>query len=374
MGAYKYTAGKSSSEPLRCKSIAIAGEGAAFRRGVRKGLVTAGANCYTRDLQNKPGNQMTPSHLASAARKLATRSQRISCKVIDERGMRQLGMGLLLSVSQGSTQPAKLVHLTYKPKLRARGRVALVGKGLTFDAGGISLKPSSKMDEMRFDMSGGAAVLGVFHALASIDVPQEVHGIVACSENLIDGGATKPGDIHSAMNGKTVEVLNTDAEGRLILADALCYAEKKVKPDAILDLATLTGSVVVGLGHEVSGIFPSTGALRDELVAAGDAVGERCWPLPLFDAHKDAMKGVVADIKNISSPSLGAGSSAGAAFLSYFVGDDTEWCHLDIAGTAWGGAERDWVGGSTGSGVGTRLLIEYLESRRQRGRSDQGRQ
>jgi leucyl aminopeptidase len=363
MGAYRFTAAKSSPEPVYCKALAIAGAGAPFKRGVRKGVVTAEANCFARDLQNQPGNKMTPSGLAAAARKLAARSERVRCKVIDEKGMGALGMGLLLSVSQGSTQPAKLIHLTYKPRGKAQGRVALVGKGLTFDAGGISIKPSAKMDEMRFDMSGGAAVLGVFHALAALDLPCEVHGIVAASENLIDGNATKPGDVHRAMNGKTVEILNTDAEGRLILADALCYVQKTVKPDTILDLATLTGAVIVGLGHEASGVFPSTTRLRDALVAAGEAVGERCWPLPLLEVHKQGMKGAVADLKNIAAPSMGAGSSAGAAFLSYFVDEDTEWCHLDIAGTAWGTAERDWVGGPHGTGVGTRLLIEYLESR-----------
>jgi leucyl aminopeptidase len=235
---------------------------------------------------------------------------------------------------------------------------------LTFDAGGISLKPSAKMDEMRYDMSGGAAVLGVFHALAKLDVPWEVHGVVPASENLMDGSATKPGDIHTAMNGKTVEVLNTDAEGRLILADALCYAEQKIKPDTIIDLATLTGAVVMGLGHELSGAYPSTTALKDALVAAGERVGELVWPMPLLEVHKSAMKGRVADLANISSPAVGAGSVTGAAFLSNFVSDSTEWCHLDIAGTAWGAAQRDWVGGAQGTGVGTRLLIEYLETRK----------
>jgi leucyl aminopeptidase len=239
-----------------------------------------------------------------------------------------------------------------------------VGKGLTFDAGGISLKPSAKMDEMRYDMSGGAAVLGVFHALAAIDVPFEVHGIVPSSENMPGSKATKPGDVITAMNGTTVEVLNTDAEGRLILGDALAYTEKKVKPDTIIDLATLTGAVVMALGHELSGMFASTDRLRDQLLEAGEETGERVWPLPLLDCHKEFMKGVVADLRNISSPAMGAGSTAGAAFLASFVGEDTEWCHLDIAGAAWGGIQREWVGGAQGSGVGTRLLMQYLETRR----------
>jgi leucyl aminopeptidase len=219
------------------------------------------------------------------------------------------------------------------------------------------------MDEMRFDMSGGAAVLGVFRALRELDVPFEVHGVVPSTENLPGGAATKPGDIHVAMNGTTVEILNTDAEGRLILADALCYTVAKIKPDTIIDLATLTGAVVTALGHELSGLFASSDKLRDELVEAGRETGELLWPLPLLDYHKEQMKGVFGDLKNISGGDMGAGSSAGAAFLAPFVGS-TDWAHLDIAGTAWGGSNRDWVGGSLGSGVGTRLLVRYLESRR----------
>jgi leucyl aminopeptidase len=218
------------------------------------------------------------------------------------------------------------------------------------------------MDEMRFDMSGGATVLGVFHALASLDVDREVHGIVPCTENLINGAATKPGDIHTGMSGKTVEVLNTDAEGRLILADALSYAAQKVKPDVTIDLATLTGAVVVALGHELSGMFTASAALRDALLAAGEATGEAVWPLPLLELHKDAMKGSSADLKNIAGGDVGAGSTTAAAFLSHFAEDVGDWCHLDIAGTAWGGRQRQWVGGPQGSGVGPRLLIQYLES------------
>ncbi|MEM1451940.1 MAG: M17 family metallopeptidase, partial [Planctomycetota bacterium] len=241
------------------------------------------------------------------------------------------------------------------------GRVAFVGKGLTFDAGGYSLKPPPKMDEMRFDMSGGAAVLGAMHALASgVDVPFEVHGVVPSSENLIDGNATKPGDVHTGMSGTTVEILNTDAEGRLILADALTYVDTKVRPDTVIDLATLTGAVIVGLGHEVSGMFSTSTDLRDALLEAGEATGEHVWPLPLLDAHKEGMKGKSADLANIGSPSMGAGPSQGAAFLAHFAGEGSDWAHLDIAGTAWNTRDRDWVGGSTGTGVGARLLVEYL--------------
>ncbi len=365
MGSYQYTGGKGKAPKEVCKRFDLLGGNAAFRKGARRGTHLAAANMYTRDLQNGAGNQVTPRVLVAEARKLAKRSARISVKIIDEKEMKRLGMGLLLSVSQGSSLPAYLIHLTYKPKAkRSKGPVCFVGKGLTFDAGGISIKPSAKMDEMRYDMSGGAAVLGAFHALGDLDVAQEVHGLVPASENVINGIATKPGDIHKAMNGKTVEVNNTDAEGRLILADALCYAEKKIKPDTLIDLATLTGAVIVGLGHEHTAIYPTTTKLRDELVAAGESVGEACWPMPLTELHKDAMRGRMADLSNISSPAVGGGSLTGAGFLAHFVSPDTEWSHLDIAGTAWNTTGRGWVGGAMGSGVGARLLVDYLGRRK----------
>ncbi len=215
------------------------------------------------------------------------------------------------------------------------------------------------MDEMRYDMSGSAAVIGAFHALTAIDVPYEVHGIVPTSENMPDGKATKPGDIHTAMNGKTVEILNTDAEGRLILGDALCYTVEKVKPDTIVDLATLTGAVIMALGHEMSAIYPTTDRLRDALMAAGEASGEPVWPMPVPEAFTENLAAGPADLRNITTPNMGGGSIAGAAFLKEFVGD-TEWCHIDIAGTAWGQNARDYTGGTGGTGFGTRLLIEYL--------------
>ena len=184
--------------------------------------------------------------------------------------------------------------------------------------------------------------------------------MVPASENLIDGNATKPGDVHKAMSGTTVEILNTDAEGRLILADALTYVDQKVKPEVIIDLATLTGAVITGLGHELTGMFASTDELRDELLAAGEVSGEPVWPLPLLPAHKEGMKGQSADLANIGSPAMGAGPSQGAAFLSHFVSDERSWAHLDIAGTAWNTRDRDWAGGSSGTGVGARLLVQYL--------------
>ena len=361
MATYAFTDSKSDPDPGSLQKVTIMGPGTSFKRGATRGEILARANMFTRDLQNGAGNVITPSALAKRAQSVAKKSPNITAKIIDEAAMKKLGMGLLLGVSQGSTEPAKLIHLKYSPPGKSKGRIAFVGKGLTFDAGGYSLKPPPKMDEMRFDMSGGAAVLGAMHALAELDVPFEVHGVVPSSENLIDGNATKPGDVHTGMSGTTVEILNTDAEGRLILADALSYVAEKVKPDTIIDLATLTGAVIVGLGHEITGMFASTDELRDALVLAGRSSGEPVWPLPLLDSHRDGMKGRSADLANIASPAMGAGPSQGAAFLSHFVPAEVAWAHLDIAGTAWNARDRDWSGGAgLGTGVGARLLVEYL--------------
>ena len=361
MGSYRYVECKSKSKKPKLGRVTVVGAGATFKKGVQRGDGLGAAANFTRDLQNAPGNIVTPTELAARARKIATGNAQLTAKVLDEAAMKKLGMGALLGVSAGSRQPAKLIHLTYKPKSKGRGvkKIAFVGKGLTFDAGGISLKPSAKMDEMKYDMSGGAAVLGMFHALASLGCKHEVHGIVPASENLPDGLATKPGDVHTAMNGKTIEVLNTDAEGRLILADALCYTATKVKPDTVIDLATLTGAVIVALGHELSAMFPSTANLAERLTRAGEASGELVWELPLLDVHRDQMKSRVSDLRNINTPGQGNGSTTGAAFLENFIGDH-EWCHLDIAGSAWGGLDKDYAGGPQGTGVGVRLLMEYL--------------
>ncbi|HVS18123.1 MAG TPA: leucyl aminopeptidase [Planctomycetota bacterium] len=361
MGAYRFEECRSKPRKAKLGELQLVG-GAEFRHGADRGRILAEANAFTRDLQNQPANRMRPRDMAAEARKLAKGSKRVTVRVHDKAALQRLKAGALLSVAAGSVEPPVLIHLVYKPKGRSKGRIALVGKGLTFDTGGVSIKPSAKMWDMKYDMSGGAAVLGAFHALRRLDVPFEVHGVVPSSENMPDAAATKPGDLVTAMNGTTIEVLNTDAEGRLILADALCYVADKVKPDTTIDLATLTGAVVMAVGHDYSGLFTSSDGLRDALRKAGDAVGERLWPLPLEDFHKDWMKGTVGDLKNIHSTDQGAGASAGAAFLAHFA-PPGEWAHLDIAGAAWGGPTRDWVGGALGSGVGARLLVRYLLDR-----------
>jgi leucyl aminopeptidase len=362
LGSYRYEPHKSKKKETKLRELVLCGGGKEFRAGAKRGRTRAAACAFVRDLQNAPGNVMRPRDLAEAAKQLAQKSERIRCTILDRAAMKKLGMGALLGVAQGSSEPPYLVHLVYRAGVRGAPKLALVGKGLTFDSGGISIKPAGKMWEMKYDMSGGAAVLGVFHALAELDLPLEVHGLVPCSENLPDAGAIKPGDVVTASNGTTIEVLNTDAEGRLILCDALAYAVKHLAPDAIVDLATLTGAVGVALGHEFAGAMGNDVELRDELTACGEAVGERLWPLPLEEFHKEQLRGEVADLKNIHGEGLGAGSSAGGAFLWHFVGK-TPWVHLDIAGTAWGSMNRDWVGGPQGSGFGARLLLEWLERR-----------
>lgn len=358
MGGYRLDAFKSDAPKKTLKKV-IVQSNAGFNRGAKRGEIIGGGNIFARRLQDSPANKMRPRDLASEAKKIAGRSNRITAKVMTEKEMKSRGMGSLLSVSQGSSEPAYLIHLIYKPAKKAKKKVCLVGKGLTFDCGGISIKPSARMDEMKYDMSGGAAVLGTFQALVDLEPDVEVHGLVPTSENMVDAGAVKPGDLVTASNGLTIEVLNTDAEGRLILADALAYAQKTIKPNAMIDLATLTGAMVVALGHEITGGMGNNEDLLNELVESGKVTSEAVWPMPITDFHKEDMKGRVGDLKNIGSPSTGAGSCTAGAFLSYFVGD-IPWVHLDIAGSAWGATDRDYQGGPVGTGVGVRLLLDFL--------------
>ncbi len=351
---------KASAKQKSPERAVLHGKGSDFVHGVERGARVAEAVNFARDLEDSPANFATPRVLAAAANKLAGR--RVTCRVLEEKDMKRLGMGALLGVSQGSSEPAKLIVLRYRPKGRVRERIAVVGKGLTFDSGGISIKPSAAMDEMKYDMCGGGAVLGLFHALREMDLPLEVIGVVPASENLPDGKAYKPSDVLQAMNGTTIEVLNTDAEGRLILCDAICYVEKEFEPDVIVDLATLTGAVVVALGHEATGVLGNDDATRDAVCDAGERAGERCWPLPLWDVHRDQMKSDLADLKNINSGKDGGGAIAGGAFLAHFV-KKAKWVHMDIAGTAWGGRERDYLHSSGANGVGVRTLVQFLLDR-----------
>jgi leucyl aminopeptidase len=310
-----------------------------------------------RDLSNSPGNEVNPSYLAKQAQEIAAKTT-LRCHVLDVDGIREHQMGCLLGVAQGSEQPPTFIILEHAPKGAREKPIVLIGKGITFDSGGISIKPAANMEDMKMDMSGGAAVLGTMQALAQLGYPRCVVGLVPASENLPNGNAVKPGDILRAMSGKTVEVINTDAEGRLILADALTYAVQEFKPTCMIDLATLTGAVVVALGSQATGMMGTDKAMMDRLRAAGEYSAERVWELPLYEEYSKQIKSDFADIKNVSN-NREAGSIIGGAFLKEFVGD-TPWVHLDIAGTAWTRENKPYIPkGATG--VGIRLLVKTLE-------------
>ena len=329
-----------------------------LQRGAERGQVIAEAVSLARDLGNSPGNDINPTYLASTAQTLAETTS-LGCRLLDPAEMKELNMGCLLGVAQGSAQPPAFIVLEHTPRGASGAPIVLVGKGLTFDSGGISIKPAGGMEDMKMDMSGGAAVLGTMQALARLNYPRRVVGLVPASENLPSGTAVKPGDILRAMSGKTVEVINTDAEGRLILADALSYAVEKYQPACIIDLATLTGAVVVALGHQATGMMGTDDDMMTRLREAGERCAERVWQLPLFDEYSKQIKSDFADIKNTGG-GRDAGSIIGGAFLKEFVGD-TPWVHLDIAGMAWTREAKPYVPkGSTGWGI--RLLVETLES------------
>ncbi|MCC2658285.1 MAG: leucyl aminopeptidase [Panacagrimonas sp.] len=332
--------------------VATRAELSAADRGLREALAIGEGQNLAKDLGNLPGNLCTPTYLADAARKLAGPGSNIKVKVLEESDMKKLGMGSLLSVSRGSREPAKLIVLEYLKGKKGHRPVALVGKGLTFDAGGISIKPAAGMDEMKFDMCGGAAVLGTFKAVSQLKLPINLVGVVAASENLPDGDANKPGDVVTSMAGITIEILNTDAEGRLILADALTYTERQYDPAVCIDMATLTGACVVALGSYPSGLFSNTPALARALTTAGEQIGDRVWELPMWPEYDDHIKSECADIANIATKGgRDAGATIGAVFLHRFA-RKMKWAHLDIAGTAWIGKK------STGRPVP--LLVQYL--------------
>jgi leucyl aminopeptidase len=326
---------------------------AAAETAVRLGAAIVGGMDLARDLGNLPGNVCTPTYLAEQATSLAKRHG-LKCKVLEEKDMAKLGMGSLLSVTQGSEQPPKFIVLHYNGGAKDAQPVVLVGKGITFDSGGISLKPGAEMDEMKYDMCGAASVLGALSAAAEAGLALNVVGLIPTCENLPSGRASKPGDVVTSLSGQTIEILNTDAEGRLILCDALTYAER-FEPAAVVDIATLTGACVIALGHVVSGLLANDEKLSREVQAAGDAAYDRCWPLPLLDDYQEQLKSNFADMANIGGRP--AGTITAAAFLSRFT-KKYPWAHLDIAGTAWkSGAEK----GSTGRPVP--LLVHFLAGR-----------
>ena len=328
----------------------------ALKKSIDKAQKIADSTFLARDLGNHPSNKATPTYLADTARKMS-RKYGIVCKVLGEKEIKRLGMGSFLGVAKGSDEPPKLIVMEYFKGGNKKSPIAIVGKGVTFDTGGISLKPPAGMDEMKMDMMGAAATIGAMQAIASLKLKVDVVGIVPTTENMPGGSAIKPGDIIKSMSGKTIEVLNTDAEGRLILADGLSYAGR-YKPKAIIDLATLTGAVIHALGHHISAVISNNDDLVNKLKKSGDATGERVWELPLLEEYEKAVKSNIADLKNIASPGVGAGTITAGAFLKSFVGDQP-WAHLDIAGTAWGEGKEYVPKGA--SGIGVRLLLDLIE-------------
>jgi leucyl aminopeptidase len=331
---------------------------AAVREGVRVGEIGAAATCLARDLVNEPANVVTPTYLAERAEEIA-RAGRLRVRVLEREDCEKLGMGAFVGVAQGSHEPPKFIHLTYAPSRRARRKVVVIGKGITFDSGGLDLKSADGMLRMKDDMSGAAAVLGLFTALPKLRLPIEVHGLIAATENMPSGTAQRPGDIVRAMDGTTIEIGNTDAEGRLTLADALAYGAREIKPDEMIDMATLTGAVVIALGLSVSGVFGSQDALTNRVLAAAQTAGERMWRMPLHDEYREGLKSDIADLNNISSQ-RGAGAIVAALFMRDFAAG-IPWVHLDIAGTAF--AERDGpLGPKGGTGVAVRTLLAHLSA------------
>ena len=355
----------SEKEERLIERLVVIAQGAsedALRRGAERGRIIGESVNFTRDLANEPGAYMTPTIMAERARAIASEFG-LEVDVLDGERMEQEGMGSLLSVARGSEEPPTLMVLKYTPegyKGSANGHdeelLAFVGKGVTFDSGGISIKPGENMELMKYDMTGGATVLGVMRAVAQLKPPMPLLGVVPATENLPSGKATKPGDVVRAMSGKTIEVINTDAEGRLILADAICYA-KKLGATRIVDLATLTGAVSVALGDVNTGILGTDQELIDEVIAAGREVGEKFWQLPLDKEYTKQIKSDIADIKNVGGRM--AGAITAAAFLKEFA-DGISWAHLDIAGTAWGDDAKPYRSKGP-TGVGVRTLLNLIE-------------
>ncbi|MSQ70742.1 MAG: leucyl aminopeptidase [Betaproteobacteria bacterium] len=356
--SYRFDQMKSKKSEPRALSKMILASGAkrdaeALARGTATGRAIASGMSLTKDLGNLPGNVCTPTYLALQAQQLA-KDWKLDVEVLEKKDMERLGMGSLLSVARGSRQAPKFIVLRYSGAAKKERPVVLIGKGITFDTGGISIKPSADMDEMKYDMCGAGSVFGTLRAVAEMRLKLNVVGLIPTTENMPGGAATKPGDIVTSMSGQTIEILNTDAEGRLILCDALTYAER-FEPQAVVDIATLTGACVIALGHVCSGVFANQDRLARELMAAGDESWDRAWQLPLWEDYQEQLKSNFADFANIGGRA--AGSVTAACFLARFA-KKFEWAHLDIAGTAWrSGKEK----GASGRPVP--LLTSFLMKR-----------
>ncbi|MCO6058381.1 leucyl aminopeptidase [Pseudomonas sp. MOB-449] len=358
-GGYVFDRFKSQkADPKALKKITLLVEKADqadVERGCLHAQAIANGMAFTRDLGNLPPNLCHPSFIAEEAKALAKAHKNLKVEVLDEKKLKELGAGAFLAVAQGSDQPPRMIVLNYQGGKKDDKPFALVGKGITFDTGGISIKPAAGMDEMKYDMCGAASVLGTFRAVLELQLPINLVGLLACAENMPSGGATRPGDIVTTMSGQTVEILNTDAEGRLVLCDTLTYAER-FKPQAVIDIATLTGACIVALGSNTSGLMGNNDGLVKQILKAGEYADDRAWQLPLFDEYQEQLDSPFADIANIGGPK--AGTITAGCFLSRFA-KKFHWAHLDIAGTAWisGGKDK----GATGRPVP--LLTQFLLDR-----------
>lgn len=356
LGAYSYDRFKSEPEPSKIASVVVVSDDGAVAEGLERAGRVADAVCWARDLGNTPGGTLTPEELAAAAIEMAER-EGLEVHVLDHDAIVEARLGGLLGVNRGSTRPPRFIELRHVPAGESRGRVALVGKGITFDSGGLSIKTADGMVGMQGDMGGGAAVLGAMSVVRTFAPDLEVRAYVPATDNMLGGDATRPGDVLTIRNGTTVEVLNTDAEGRLVLADGLCMAAE-AEPDAVVDLATLTGACMVALGSHIAGLMGNDDAWSGQVRDAAERAGERVWPLPLPDDYRRSLDTPVADIKNVG-PRWGGALTAGL-FLREFVPDGLPWVHLDIAGPAWADDATDLTRkGATGFGV--RTLVSLLE-------------
>jgi leucyl aminopeptidase len=357
----KYKTDKKKDKFIDTVAIGAYGdtEKVAAEKGIARGRIIGEAQNFTRDLVNEPSNKLTPQILAEKAQAMAKEAG-LTIEVLDEKKIADLKMGALLSVAQGSVEPPRMIVITYAPANVKPGApvVGLVGKAVTFDTGGISIKPADGMEKMKYDMAGGATMLGIMRALAALKPNVKVICVVPATENMPGGKAQKPGDIQTAMSGKTIEVLNTDAEGRLILADGVHYA-KQLGATHLVDAATLTGAIVVTLANVNVGVFGSDQAWTDKLLASAKEAGEKMWQLPMDEEYREFIKGSFADIQNIGS-GKGGGSITGAWFIREFAGD-TPWIHLDIAGTAWNDDAKPWLAKGP-TGVGLRTLVQLITS------------
>ena len=343
--------------PVRIKEMMIVSRRQKLMQGCQSGQLISQGVMLARDLINESPGQMRPADLLKAARAIAQKSAAITIKSFNRAQLKRLGCGGILAVSQGSPHEPYLIHLTYKPRAKSAKKIALVGKGITFDSGGLNLKPGDYMGNMKTDMAGAATVLGVFSTLSALKPRTEIHGLIATCENMPGSKAIKPGDVIKIKNGKTVEINNTDAEGRIVLADALSYITEK-KVSQIIDLATLTGACVVALGDDIAGVMGNNQKLIDRILSAGKSTGEDMWELPLPKKYQKLIESDVAELSNLSKSKSGGAITAGL-FLKQFVGK-TPWVHLDIAGPAWAEKPVNAYTGKGAVGFGVRTMIEFL--------------